>query len=206
MTGVQTCALPISWGQGLAYAVSNRGACHMSATLFPLEVYKRFMEPRTRRAKARFVQFFEDLYNIVNSLSICVFTSYPFLLEDPLIKHTPLLILQNMIQISPYLATQLLDLHIFSEYFSSITGIEVNQFELRKIGSRIQTLQRWLNTREGISRKDDCLPGRFFEKDSPFHIIAFDEMLDQYYKIRGWNKNGIPTSGKLKQLNLAVFD
>jgi len=79
-----------SWGQGLAYAVSNRGACHMSATLFPLEAYKNFMKPRTRRGKARFVYFFEDIYNVVNSLSICVFTSFPYLLEDPLVKYTPL--------------------------------------------------------------------------------------------------------------------
>ena len=194
-----------SWGQGLAYAVSNRGACHMSATLFPLEVYKNFMKPRTRRAKARFVYFFEDIYNVVNSLSICVFTSFPFLLEDPLVKFTPMPILASIIQLSPYGATLAMDLHIFAELFSSITGIDIDQFQLRTIGSRIHTLQRWLNTREGFSRKDDKLPERFLDKDSPLHIIDFESMLEQYYKIRGWDRNGIPTLKTMRKLGLEDY-
>ena len=196
-----------SWGQGLAYAVSNRGACHMSATLFPLEVYKNFMKPRTGRSKARFVLFFEDLYNIVNSLTICVFTSFPYLLEDPLIKITPTVLLRTMIQIAPKIATVFMDLHIFAELFSSITGIEVNQYELRKIGARIHNLQRWLNTREGFSRKDDTLPERYLDKDSPFHIVDFDAMLNDYYKIRGWDANGIPTKKTMRKYHLdSLFD
>jgi aldehyde:ferredoxin oxidoreductase len=194
-----------SWGQGLAYAVSNRGACHMSATLFPLEAYKDFMKPRSRRGKARFVSFFEDLYSVINSLSICVFTSFPFLLEDPLIKITPLSLLRFVIQLSPLAATLMMDLHIFAELFSSITGIEIDQFELRKIGRRISTLQRWLNTREGISRKDDTLPERFLDKDSPLHIIDFESMLEKYYHIRGWDNNGIPTRKTMVKLGLQDY-
>ncbi len=194
-----------SWGQGLAYAVSNRGACHMSATLFPLEAYKDFMKPRTRRGKARFVYFFEDLYSVINSLSICVFTSFPYLLEDPLIKITPLPVLRFVIQLSPFLATIVMDLHIFAELFSSITGIEIDQFEIRKIGRRITTLQRWLNTREGISRKDDILPERFLDKDSPFHIVNFESMLETYYHIRGWDNNGIPTRKTMVKLGLQDY-
>ncbi len=194
-----------SWGQGLAYAVSNRGACHMSATLFPLEVYKNFMNPHTQRGKARFVYFFENLYNAINSLSICVFTSFPFLLEDPLVKLTPLPMLQTFMQVSPLFATLVMDLHIFAELFSSITGIEIDQYDLRKIGARINTLQRWLNTREGITRKDDILPERFLDKDSPLHIIDFYSMLDTYYKIRGWDENGIPTPQTLNKMGLKIY-
>jgi len=98
-----------------------------------------------------------------------------------------------------------MDLHIFAELFSSVTGIDIDQYELRKIGSRIHNLQRWLNTREGTSRNDDILPERFLDKDSPLHIIDFESMLEQYYKIRGWNNNGIPTPKTLKKLGLLDY-
>lgn len=191
-----------AWGQGLAYAVSNRGACHMSATIFPLEAYKNFMRPRSRIAKARFVLFFEDLFNVINSLTICVFTSFAYLLEDPLVKNTPVPLLRFTIQLFPRLATLIMDLHIFAELFSSITGIEIDQFELRRIGFRIHTLQRWMNTREGISKKDDTLPERFLDENSPLHLVKFDSMLRQYYKIRGWDANGIPTPRLMKKLHI----
>jgi aldehyde:ferredoxin oxidoreductase len=78
-----------SWGQGLAYAVANRGACHLSAATFALEVAFGFLNPYTTRAKARFVQFFENLYAAVNSLHTCQFTAYAYVLEPPIVKYTP---------------------------------------------------------------------------------------------------------------------
>ena len=74
-------------------------------------------------------------------------------------------------------------------------------------GERIWNLIRMFNVREGISRKDDSLPPRMYEPlpDGPTKGNAFTEemfrgMLDEYYGLRGWNENGIPTKTKLKEL------
>ncbi|RLG60825.1 aldehyde ferredoxin oxidoreductase, partial [Candidatus Geothermarchaeota archaeon] len=82
-----------------------------------------------------------------------------------------------------------------------------------KVGERIWNLTRLFNIREaGVSRKDDSLPARVFEDPLPLppkgdkHIRLpkedFNKMLDEYYKLRGWDSNGIPTEGKLNELDL----
>jgi len=66
------------------------------------------------------------------------------------------------------------------------------------------------NVREGISRKDDTLPPRIMEEEAPIGPAKglkitqeiLDKMLDEYYTLRGWDKNGIPTQDKLKELGI----
>ncbi len=64
-----------------------------------------------------------------------------------------------------------------------------------------------MNTREGISRKDDTLPARFLEEgrkcDPEKRTVPIDQMLDKYYKLRGYDANGIPTPERLEKLGLA---
>jgi aldehyde:ferredoxin oxidoreductase len=81
--------------------------------------------------------------------------------------------------------------------------------ELAKIGERAFNLCRAFNIREGFSRKDDTLPERLMEPlpDGPYkgQRITYEElqlMLDNYYAIRGWDRNGIPTPMKLGELGL----
>ncbi|MFX0138374.1 MAG: aldehyde ferredoxin oxidoreductase C-terminal domain-containing protein, partial [Candidatus Hodarchaeota archaeon] len=91
---------------------------------------------------------------------------------------------------------------------STIFGVETTVEELKEIGSRINTLSRMYNIREGLSRKDDTLPDRFFEEalpEDPDHILdryKFNAMLDEYYKLRGWDADGNPTKETLKNLKL----
>ena len=77
------------------------------------------------------------------------------------------------------------------------------------VGERIYNLERVFNVREGFNRKDDVLPERFLKE--PLGKAAagvgeryknFDKMIDEYYQVRGWNKNGIPTPEKLRALGL----
>ncbi|MCK4585085.1 aldehyde ferredoxin oxidoreductase, partial [candidate division WOR-3 bacterium] len=78
------------------------------------------------------------------------------------------------------------------------------------IGERIWNLTRLIAVREGVSRKDDTLPARFLEEPLPAgaakgHFVSreeLDTMLDEYYTLRGWDKNGIPTKEKLEELGL----
>jgi len=195
-----------SWGQGLAYAVANRGACHLSATTFALEVAFGFLNPYTTRAKARFVMFFENLYAAVNSLHTCQFTSYAYVLEPPIVKYTPKFLLRLIMQYLPAVAIMLMDISIFSKLWRSVTGLRLNQWQMLKAGARIHVLERTMNTGEGISRKDDTLPRRFLTEgrgcDAKKRTVPLQPMLDAYYRLRGYDSHGIPTEKTLKRLGI----
>ncbi|WP_319525528.1 aldehyde ferredoxin oxidoreductase family protein [uncultured Desulfosarcina sp.] len=195
-----------AWGQGLAYAVANRGACHLSATTFALEVAFGFLNPYTIRAKARFVKFFENLYAAVNSLHTCQFTSYAYVLEPPIVKYTPKFLLRLFMQFLPSMAILLMDISIFSKLWRSVTGLPLNQWQMLKAGERIHVLERYMNTAEGISRKDDTLPGRFLKEgrgcDAKQRTVPLQPMLDAYYQLRGYDFRGVPSQKCLKRLGI----
>ncbi|MHA1582874.1 MAG: aldehyde ferredoxin oxidoreductase C-terminal domain-containing protein, partial [Candidatus Baldrarchaeia archaeon] len=76
--------------------------------------------------------------------------------------------------------------------------------EFIKIGERIFNLQRMFNVMAGISRIDDKMPPRVFEKAHPYKhsIPIFEPMLDEYYEVRGWTIDGKPSKEKLLELGL----
>lgn len=88
------------------------------------------------------------------------------------------------------------------------TGMGLKERDLRKIGERIVNLNRMFNVREGIRRKDDTLPERLLKEPSPEgppkgHVVELDKMLDEYYRLRGWDlRTGLPTPSKLRSLGL----
>ncbi|MGD8702819.1 MAG: aldehyde ferredoxin oxidoreductase family protein [Desulfosarcina sp.] len=195
-----------SWGQGLAYAVANRGACHLSAATFSLEVGFGFLNPYTTRAKARFVTFFENLYAAVNSLHTCQFTAYAYVLEPPIVKYIPKWLLRLTMQYLPAVAVLLMDIRIYSTFWRAITGLGMSQWRLLKAGARIHVLERLMNAGEGISRKDDRLPRRFLTEgrssDGQQRTVPLQPMLDDYYRQRGYDSHGIPARRTLKRLGL----
>ncbi len=195
-----------TFGQGLAYAVANRGACHLSAYLVSYELYFGLLSPRSSLAKPTFVKFMEDVTCIVNSLHICQFAMYAFLLESPVVKYLPDFMLFASMQYLPQLAAQVPDVSLFAEFWSAITGQKMGWFQIKKAGERIHTLERYMNTREGITRKDDTLPKRLLEQgreDDPKALtVPLTKMLDGYYKTRGYDKNGLPTDKLLKKLGI----
>lgn len=95
-----------SFGQGLSYAVANRGGCHLSAYLVAQEIYLGLLKPEYTYGKPRWVKFFEDLGCCINSLQTCQFTMFAFLLEPPLSKFTPKPLLAALMQYLPSLAIQ----------------------------------------------------------------------------------------------------
>jgi aldehyde:ferredoxin oxidoreductase len=197
-----------AWGQGLAYAVANRGACHLSATTFSLEVGFGLLNPYTTRAKARFVTFFENLNAAINALVACQFTAYAYVLEPPLIKYTPKALLKLTMQYLPALATRLIDVRLYAQMYRSITGIPITQTKMLRAGRRIVTLERLMNTREGITRADDTLPRRFTNEarrgDGAKRMVPLEPMLDQYYRLRGYDVDGVPESKTLQRLGIAA--
>ena len=79
---------------------------------------------------------------------------------------------------------------------------------LFRSGERIWNLQKLYNIRRGFGRKDDTLPARLMDEPlnegaPPGQVWRRDAMLDEYYTVRGWDKEGTPTQEKQKELGLA---
>jgi len=139
----------------------------------------------TYSGKAKLVIYFENLKAIADSLNLCYFaTQY----------------------LSPYLPSP----KDLAKLFSAATGKMMTGRELMLIGERIHNVEKAFNVREGISRKDDMPPERFFEpiksgpgKGERLEKEKWTKTLDEYYKLRGWNvKTGLPKRSKLEGLKL----
>lgn len=197
-----------SWGQGLAYAVANRGACHLSAPVFSLEATLAYLKADTSMSKAYVTNYFEKLFAAVNSLHGCQFTSFAYMLEPLVAKYTPKKILGKAIQFTPAAALALMDVSVYSDVFEAITGIELSQSQMLKAGERIHALERYMNTREGVSKKDDTLPSRLLNEKlktgNSDKKIPLEEMLNKYYKLKGFDSNGIPEEKTLKRLKIEI--
>jgi aldehyde:ferredoxin oxidoreductase len=90
------------------------------------------------------------------------------------------------------------------------TGLHLTPTEIKRAGERIYTLERLMITGEGISRSEDTLPERYFEEPIPEgpskgEVVSreeFSRMLDEYYRLHGWDEEGLPTKRTLKTLGL----
>ncbi len=194
------------FGQALSYAVANRGGCHLSAYPVALEVLFGLLNPFRVGAKADFIAFLENLYCCVNSLQTCQFTAFAYVFEPPLTKYTPHFLLGFIMQNLPKAALRLIDFGLYRDLWSSVTGAPLSCKEFITAGERIHVLERYMNTREGIGRKDDILPPRLLseyrESDEQRRTIPLDALLDRYYKVRGYAADGKPTDDLLARLGI----
>jgi Aldehyde:ferredoxin oxidoreductase len=92
---------------------------------------------------------------------------------------------------------------------SALTGVPYPTAEFMKAGERIWNMERQFNLRAGLTAKDDTLPARLLKEPiktgpSKGRVSELSKMLPEYYALRGWDKNGVPTDAKLKELGLAV--
>jgi aldehyde:ferredoxin oxidoreductase len=79
--------------------------------------------------------------------------------------------------------------------------------DFERIGERISTLARVFNVREGFAREQDTLPARNLSQpmaDGPAegHVVELAPMLDEYYRLMGWDARGVPTAQRLDKLGL----
>ncbi len=96
------------------------------------------------------------------------------------------------------------------EMVRAVTGWRVSLYELMKVGQRRLNLLRVFNAREGLTRKDDRLPKKFFQPlqgEGPTAGVALDPAeieaaLDLYYQLNGWTSDGIPTRASLADLGI----
>jgi aldehyde:ferredoxin oxidoreductase len=138
------------------------------------------------KGQGKLVKDNEDLVNLLDSLIVCKNAKGTFYQE-----------LADMAKV-----------------YRIVTGFEVTPEEMSLTGERIQTLAKLINTREGLSRKDDTLPWKVMNKPVPDDgptkgaLITqeeFDLFLDDYYAARGWTKQGLPPKAKLTELGLETY-
>ena len=199
-------------GQGLGYATANCGATHLSGSTHAMETdplsegADAYLSPHGTKAKAHFVVFLQDLMEVTNSAIFCLQTQFPFLEENFAYKYTPAPILRFIMRNMPAIATATTDLSDYCGLLSGVLGYKISRKELYNIGERVFNLERLMNCREGISRKDDTLPRRILEDvgEKGWAPIELDKMLKKYYKLRGWDEDGRPGEMVLNRLDIRL--
>ena len=171
----------------LGFAVSFRGACHLRSGAYSPDVKGKVNRFAIEKGRGKIVMENEDIYNVIDSLILCKFSrgTYYEGLED------------------------------MAKYYTLATGIDMSAEDLNKAGERINNLARLFNVREGTgTREHDTLPPKITTVPIPDEGVAkgsvvgkeeFDLGLDDYYAVRGWTRNGVPTVKKLNELDLAEY-
>ena len=166
-------------GYGLATATSVRGGDHVYGYMISPEVLgaPEKLDPYVTKGKPQWVKTFQDLTASIDAAGMCLFSSFA------------------------------LDAQDYADLLTATTGMKIDAAELLKIGERIWNLQKLYNIKRGLGRNDDTLPARLLneplrEGAPAGQVWRRDEMLDEYYTLRGWDKEGTPTQEKLKGLGL----
>lgn len=203
----------ISKGFGLGHATGNRGADHLyglptidlagnwdrARQLFPAEQVDKLMDVADETYKADIVVYGEHFCAIADSLGLCKFSTS-----------------ETYVVMPDDIAAGL-----------NALGWNFSGSQLLEAGERIVNLERLFNVRHGLGRKDDQPPERFTTEpldvytytlnpqtqvmersEHPVHtglIGDFQAMLDRYYTLRGWDRDGIPTPDTLQRLGLGEF-
>jgi aldehyde:ferredoxin oxidoreductase len=147
-------------GMGLAYATSDRGACHLRATFYKSELSGQ-IDPNQIKGKAKLFVDYEDKMTLFDALILCRFYRDLITWKD----------LQEILKFT--------------------SDLSLKKKELKIIASEIINLARTFNQREGLTKKEDKLPRRFFREviqgtGKTIQPEDLDFMLREYYQLRGW--------------------
>jgi len=166
-------------GQGLQYATSNRGGCHVRGYLISPEILglPEKLDRFALDGKATWTKIFQDLTAFIDSSGLCLFTSFAMGADD------------------------------YATMVEAATGMKWDAAEVLKAGNRIWNLERLFNLAAGVDPSQDTLPPRLLndpiaEGPSAGHVTRLAEMLPEYYDLRGWSPEGIPTAATLRELGI----
>jgi aldehyde:ferredoxin oxidoreductase len=169
-------------GMGLAYATSNRGACHLRGYTVASEVLGIPVktDPLATEGKPGLVKAFQDATAVFDSSGLCLFTSFAWTLQD-----------------------------VGPQVQAACEG-DWSLENLNLVGERIWNLEKEFNLAAGLTRKDDDLPPRL--KNEPAKtgpakglVNGVEKMLPEYYAARGWDKEGVPTAETRQRLGTAAL-
>ena len=169
-------------GMGIAYATSNRGACHLRAYTPAAEIVGNVLGPAevvdrlAWEGKGKLTVIFQNVHTMTDCLDVCKFSTFAESLDN------------------------------FAEQFSTFTGTPVTVADLLTAGERVWNLERYYNNLNGFREGSDNLPKRFTTEPadgqgSEGSLSELDLMLAEYYAERGW-VNGVAPESKLRELEI----
>ena len=166
-------------GMGLTYATSNRGACHLRSYTVASEVLgiPEKTDPLSTDGKAGLVKAFQDATAAFDSSGLCLFTSFAWGLEN-----------------------------VAPQVDAACDG-EWTVERLAELGERVWNLEKQFNLAAGLTKADDNLPDRLTKEPANVGpakgmVNGLDKMLPEYYELRGWDTEGVPTAETRQRLGL----
>ena len=165
-------------GEGLGYATSNRGACHLRGYTPASEILGIPVktDPLAWEGKGALLKIFQDLHAFGDSLDLCKFSAFAEGAAE------------------------------YAQQYEAIVGIPFSEEEVMTTGERIYNLERRFNNLAGFDGKDDSLPERFLKEPgtgaAANSVCELDEMKAEYYEARGW-EDGVVPDAKLQELSIA---
>ena len=167
-------------GHGLAYATSNRGGCHLRGYMISPEILgtpKELINRFSTLDKARWTIDMQDWTAFIDSLVLCQFTMFSTGTDN------------------------------YADMYCAATGFECDTSDIMRIGARIWNLERMYNLNAGLKKEDDTLPSRLLKEGAANgpakgQVVKLKTMLNEYYSLRGWTKEGVPEEWKLKEYGL----
>ena len=164
-------------GEGLGYATSNRGACHLrgytpASELLGIPVKT---DPLDWDGKGPLLKIFQDLHAFSDSLDLCKFSAFAVGAPE------------------------------YAALYESVVGLPMSEEDVMLAGERIYNVERYFNNLAGFGGAEDSLPQRFLEEPgsgaADGHVCELDQMKAQYYEARGWDDGVVPES-KLRELEI----
>lgn len=166
-------------GQGLQYATSNRGGCHVRGYMISPEILglPEKLDRFTLEGKATWVKIFQDLTAFIDSSGLCLFTSFAISADD------------------------------YAELINAVIGTQWTAEDVLMAGERIWNIERLYNLAAGVDPSQDTLPKRLLEDPIPEgpskgNVARLSELLPEYYELRGWSSDGIPTQERKEILGI----
>jgi len=166
-------------GHGLQYATNNRGGCHVRGYMVSPEILglPEKLDKDSLEGKTTWVKIFQDLTGVIDSVGMCLFTSFALGLSD------------------------------YTAIVNAVTGFNYTDEELLECGERIWNVEKLQNLRVGMTTADDTLPPRLLHDKivagpSKGSVHRLPELLPAYYAERGWDEAGVPTPERLKKLGI----
>lgn len=167
----------------LGFAVSFRGADHNRHGAYAFDVKGKVNRLVAEKGRGKLVKDMEDIYTLIDSFIVCKFSRGTYYKE-----------LEDM-----------------TKLYNLVTGFEMTTEAMKRAGERINNVAKIFNIREGLGRKDDTLPYKVMHQPIPDEGPSkgayvtqeeLDLLLDDYYAVRGWTREGVPTVEKLKELGM----
>ena len=169
-------------GHGITYAVNNRGGCHIKGYMINPEIlgYPEKLDRLSLEGKPAYAKVFHDLTAVIDSMGLCIFTTFGLGLND------------------------------YTDMYNAVCGNIYTPETLLEAGDRIWTLEKIFNLKAGIDKSQDTLPERLLkdpivEGPTKGEVHELDVLLPEYYSVRGWDEDGIPTEDTLRKLGLDEY-